>query len=61
VGNEGAGLPADLVHSADAIVRIPHSPHLNAALQASSPSESLNAAVAGSILLYEAARQRGLG
>ena len=64
VGNEGAGLPADLVHSADAIVRIPHapqSPHPNAAHQQNSSSESLNAAVAGSILLYEAARQRGLG
>lgn len=64
VGNEGAGLPADLVHSADAIVRIPHAPqapHPNAAHQKDSLSESLNAAVAGSILLYEAARQRGLG
>jgi RNA methyltransferase, TrmH family len=61
VGNEGAGLPGDLVHSADAIVRIPHAPHPNAANREDSPSESLNAAVAGSILLYEAGRQRGLG
>ena len=69
VGNEGAGLPAELVHSADVIVRIPHAPQAphpnaphrpNAVHQAGSPGESLNAAVAGSILLYEAARQRGL-
>ena len=60
VGNEGAGLPADLVRSADAIVRIPQAPHRNAASEEVSPRESLNAAVAGSILLYEAARQRGL-
>jgi TrmH family RNA methyltransferase len=56
VGNEGAGLPPELVRSADAAVRIP---------QVASPDatgmDSLNAAVAGSILLYEAARQRGRG
>jgi RNA methyltransferase, TrmH family len=55
VGNEGAGLPADLVSSADATVRIPR---FSAPDQAA-PPDSLNAAVAGSILLYEAARQRG--
>jgi TrmH family RNA methyltransferase len=60
VGNEGAGLPGDLVRSADAIVRIPHAAHPDP-LRKDSPHESLNAAVAGSILLYEAARQRGLG
>jgi TrmH family RNA methyltransferase len=65
VGNEGAGLPAELVRSADGIVRIPQSPHSgvlrgDAAQQEDSRSESLNAAIAGSILLYEAARQRGL-
>ena len=60
IGNEGAGLPADLVRSADAIVRIPQTPHGNAASEEVSPRESLNAAIAGSILLYEAARQRGL-
>jgi RNA methyltransferase, TrmH family len=63
IGNEGAGLPADLVRSADAIVRIPQAAralHANAGQQEDSPAESLNAAVAGSILLYEAARQRGL-
>ncbi len=49
IGNEGAGLPADIERSADARVRIP----------ITSPAESLNAAVAASVLLYEAARQRG--
>jgi RNA methyltransferase, TrmH family len=49
VGNEGAGLPLEVKNSADALVRIP--------LQ--SGVESLNAAVAASVLLYEAARQRG--
>ena len=64
VGNEGGGLPADLVRSADAIVRIPQAlpaQHPGAARAEDAPRESLNAAVAGSILLYEAARQRGLG
>jgi TrmH family RNA methyltransferase len=63
VGNEGAGVPAELVRSADAIVRIPQAPRApvaKGAHQEDSPRESLNAAVAGSILLYEAARQRGL-
>ncbi len=50
VGNEGAGLPAEVERSADALVRIP----LAAGV------DSLNAAVAASVLLYEAARQRGL-
>jgi RNA methyltransferase, TrmH family len=56
IGNEGAGLPAELARSADAIVRIPQA----AAPEAGVPIDSLNAAVAGGILLYEAARQRGL-
>ena len=56
IGNEGAGLQADLIRSADAAVRIPQ-----AATDAASGMDSLNAAVAGSILLYEAARQRGRG
>jgi len=61
VGNEGAGLPSDLMHSADAIVRIPHAPSPGTVHPEGSSGESLNAAIAGSILLYEAARQRGLG
>jgi TrmH family RNA methyltransferase len=56
VGNEGAGLPEELVRSADAAVRIPQ-----AAAPEGTGLDSLNAAVAGSILLYEAARQRGRG
>jgi TrmH family RNA methyltransferase len=56
IGNEGAGLPADVARSADAIVRIPHS----GTAEGKAAMDSLNAAVAGSILLYEAARQRGL-
>lgn len=48
VGNEGSGLPRDLLAQVDEAVVIPHSPQV----------ESLNAGVAGSIVLYEAARQR---
>jgi len=47
VGNEGAGLPPEVEHAADALISIP-----------TSAVESLNAGVAGSIVLYEAARQR---
>lgn len=49
VGNEGAGLAKDLLTQADAVVAIPQSPRV----------ESLNAGIAASIMLYEAARQRG--
>jgi len=55
VGNEGAGLPPELARSADAMVRIPQV----TAPDAEAATDSLNAAVAGGILLYEAARQRG--
>lgn len=48
IGSEGSGLPRDLVSAMDEIVVIPH------ALQV----ESLNAGMAASIVLYEAARQR---
>lgn len=48
IGNEGAGVPAEVLAAADARV----------AIRCPGPVESLNAAVAGSILLYEAARQR---
>jgi TrmH family RNA methyltransferase len=47
IGNEGAGLSAEAVAMADVLVKIPCA------------VESLNAAVAGSTLLYEAMRQRG--
>jgi TrmH family RNA methyltransferase len=49
IGNEGAGLAAEWMEMADASVTIP----------CPGPVESLNAAVAGSLLLYEASRQRG--
>ena len=49
VGNEGAGIPKDVLAQADEIVAIPQSARV----------ESLNAGIAASIVLYEAARQRG--
>jgi TrmH family RNA methyltransferase len=48
VGNEGAGLPKEVLAQADEIVAIPQSSRV----------ESLNAGIAASIVLYEAARQR---
>jgi TrmH family RNA methyltransferase len=48
IGNEGAGLPSEIEHAADARVSIPMSAGV----------ESLNAGVAASVVLYEAARQR---
>ncbi len=56
VGNEGAGLPDDLVRSSDAVVSIPQI----AARESGMAMDSLNAAIAGAVLLYEAASQRGL-
>jgi TrmH family RNA methyltransferase len=53
IGNEGAGLPGDLVRLADARVYSPQ-----AAATAAVGIESLNAAMAASVLLYEAMRQR---
>jgi TrmH family RNA methyltransferase len=49
IGNEGNGLSAELLDRATARIAIPMP----------GPVESLNAAVAASVLLYEAARQRG--
>ena len=48
IGNEGAGLPPDWLRMADSRVTIPCPGWV----------ESLNAAVAGSLLLYETSRQR---
>jgi RNA methyltransferase, TrmH family len=48
VGNEGAGLPKEVLVQADEIVAIPQSSRV----------ESLNAGIAASIVLYEAAQQR---
>jgi TrmH family RNA methyltransferase len=55
IGNEGAGLPAEVEHATDATIRIPSAPSPEAA---GGEVESLNAAMAATILLYEAARQR---
>jgi RNA methyltransferase, TrmH family len=49
IGNEGVGLGAEWMEMAEGLVTIP----------CPGPVESLNAAVAGSLLLYEASRQRG--
>jgi len=54
IGNEGAGLEEDIVRSCDARVSIPQGYSGK-----TSGVESLNAAMAGSVLLYEAMRQRG--
>ena len=51
VGSEGKGLGPAVRRRCDLLVRIPMHGRI----------ESLNAAVAGSILLYEAAAQRGTG
>jgi len=48
IGNEGAGIEKRLLGEMDELVMIPHAPRV----------ESLNAAVAASILLYKAARQK---
>ncbi len=55
IGNEGAGLPFEIERAADALVRIPLAePHGIRGQMV----ESLNAATAAAVLLYEAARQR---
>jgi TrmH family RNA methyltransferase len=53
IGNEGSGLPEEIVLAADARVTIPQA-------TAATPIgiESLNAAMAATVLLYEAMRQR---
>jgi TrmH family RNA methyltransferase len=48
IGNEGLGLPKEVLAKADKTIFIPQSPTV----------ESLNAGIAASIILYEAARQR---
>ncbi|HZB87476.1 MAG TPA: RNA methyltransferase [Terracidiphilus sp.] len=50
IGNEGNGIPAALAAQADGAITIP----------CPGPVESLNAAVAAGILLYEASRQRSV-
>src|SRR5947209_2974929 len=48
IGSEGAGLGREILSKVDGIVAIPHAARV----------ESLNAGIAASIVLYEAARQR---
>jgi TrmH family RNA methyltransferase len=48
VGSEGAGVPREYMNVADEFIRVPHSERV----------ESLNAAIAASVILYEAQRQR---
>lgn len=48
LGNEGAGLPEEVLAAADERIMVPTKP----------PVESLNVAVAAGVLLFEAARQR---
>ncbi len=48
VGNEGAGLPEEVVHAADGRIHIPMATQV----------ESLNAGAAAAVVLYEAYRQR---
>jgi TrmH family RNA methyltransferase len=50
IGNEGAGLSSELLQIANTRITIPTPGNV----------ESLNAAIAGSLLLYEASRQRSL-
>lgn len=49
IGSEGSGLPEEIQRATDASIRIPLRPTV----------DSLNAASAATVLLYEAARQRG--
>ena len=49
IGNEGAGIEKKMLGEMNELVTVPHSARV----------ESLNAGIAASIVLYEAARQRG--
>lgn len=48
IGNEGSGVPQEALAQMDELITIPHTNHV----------ESLNAGIAASVILYEAARQR---
>jgi TrmH family RNA methyltransferase len=48
IGNEGAGVPRDVLREVDGLIAIPHAAAV----------ESLNAGMAAAIVLYEASRQR---
>jgi TrmH family RNA methyltransferase len=47
-GQEGAGIPEDLMEEADGLLTIPMTP----------PPESLNVAMAAGLVIYERFRQR---
>jgi TrmH family RNA methyltransferase len=51
IGGEGAGVPREMLAEMDGLLAIPHSTRV----------ESLNAGIAASIVMYEAARQRNTG
>lgn len=48
IGNEGAGLPKEILEAADAVVKIP----------IPGRAESLNAGISASVIMYEALRQK---
>jgi len=48
IGGEGAGVPKEILAQADELIAIPHAEKV----------ESLNAGIAASVVLYEAARQK---
>lgn len=48
IGNEGSGLSSEQTEACAAVLKIPHEPQ----------TESLNSAVAGAVIFYEAYRQR---
>lgn len=50
IGNEGAGIPGGLLSLVDRTITVPQKPQV----------ESINAAMAATIICYEASRQRGL-
>ena len=50
IGNEGAGISREVMSAVDEMLVIPHSPRV----------ESLNAGIAASLVVYEAARQRSI-
>jgi RNA methyltransferase, TrmH family len=50
IGNEGAGISREVMSAVDEMLVIPHSPRV----------ESLNAGIAASLIVYEAARQRSI-
>ncbi|MFC1496509.1 TrmH family RNA methyltransferase [Candidatus Margulisiibacteriota bacterium] len=50
IGNEGAGIPKEIIEVSDSVVAVP----------IVGKAESLNAAMCASVIMYEAVRQRGI-